>query len=100
MRNLLTHSPVKHRSEMAAGARLVQQVQDLVEAKRRLSEFVERFGKSAPKAVVDEFAEWAAARAAAGNGNGNNVVHLWPCAVLNSNFPIRLTCCQAISDMP
>ncbi len=68
MRNLLAHSPVKHRSEVAAGARLVQQVQDLVEAKRWLSEFVERFGKSVPKAVVDEFAEWAAARAAAGNG--------------------------------
>jgi len=52
MRNLLAYSPVKHRSEVAAGARLVLQAQDLVEAKRRLAEFAERFGKSAPKAVA------------------------------------------------
>lgn len=52
MRNLLAHSPVRHRSEVAASARLVLQAQDLVEAKRRLAEFVERFGKSAPKAVA------------------------------------------------
>ena len=37
---------------MAAGARLVLQAQDLVEAKRRLAEFAERFGKSAAKAVA------------------------------------------------
>ena len=52
MRNLLAHSPAKHRSEVAAGAKRVLQAQDLVEAKRRLAEFAERFGKSAPKAVA------------------------------------------------
>jgi putative transposase len=52
MRNLLAYSPVKHRSEVAAGAKLVLQAQDLVEAKRRLAEFAERFGKSAAKAVA------------------------------------------------
>jgi transposase-like protein len=51
MRNLLSHSPVKFRAEVAAGAKLVLQAPDLAEAKRRLAEFSERFAKTAPKAV-------------------------------------------------
>ena len=37
---------------MAAAVKLVLQAPDLVEAKRRLAEFTERFAKSAPKAVA------------------------------------------------
>ena len=37
---------------MTAAVKLVLQAPDLVEAKRRLMEFTERFAKSAPKAVV------------------------------------------------
>lgn len=51
MRNLLSHSPVKHRAEVAAGAKLVLQAADMTEARRRLGEFSQCFGKSAPKAV-------------------------------------------------
>lgn len=51
LRNMLSHSPVKLRSEVAAHAKLVLHAQDMVEARRQLVEFNERFGKSAPKAV-------------------------------------------------
>lgn len=52
MRNLLGHSPTKVKGEVAALAKLIFQAADMGEARRRLSEFVERFGKSAPKAVA------------------------------------------------
>jgi transposase-like protein len=52
MRNLLGHSPTKVKGEVAAAAKLVFQAADMVEARRRLAEFVEHFGKSAPKAVA------------------------------------------------
>ncbi|MBL0351581.1 MAG: transposase [Dechloromonas sp.] len=42
----------RHRAEVAAAVKLVLQAPDLVEAKRRLAEFTERFAKSAPKAVA------------------------------------------------
>jgi transposase-like protein len=51
LRNMLSHSPVKLRSEVAAHAKLVLHAQDMVEARRQLVEFNERFGKSAPRAV-------------------------------------------------
>ena len=52
MRNLLSFSPVKLRSEVAAQAKLVLHAHDMVEANRQLDVFIERFGKSAPKAVA------------------------------------------------
>lgn len=52
MRNILAHSSVKLRSEVAAAAKLVLQAQDLTEAKRQLAEFRGRFEKLAPKAVL------------------------------------------------
>ena len=51
MRNLLSFSPVKLRAEVAAHAKIVLHAQDMVEAKRQLSAFIEYFGTSAPKAV-------------------------------------------------
>ena len=51
MRNLLSSSPVKLRAEVAAHAKIVLHAQDMVEAKRQLSAFIEHFGTSAPKAV-------------------------------------------------
>ena len=51
MRNLLSFSPVKLRAEVAAHAKIVLHAQDMVEAKRQLSAFIEHFGTSAPKAV-------------------------------------------------
>jgi transposase-like protein len=52
MRNLLSHAPVKIRAEVAAAAKLVLHAPDMAEAKRRLSEFSERFAKTAAKAVA------------------------------------------------
>ena len=52
MRNILGSCQAKHRAEVAVGAKLVFQSADLEEARRRLAEFVERFGKSAAKAVA------------------------------------------------
>jgi len=52
MRNLLGHSPTKIRGGVAAGAKLVLQAADMQEARRRLTEFIEQFDKSAPKAVA------------------------------------------------
>lgn len=52
MRNLLGHSPTKQRGEVAAAAKLILQAADMMEARRRLTEFVEQFDKSAPKAVA------------------------------------------------
>lgn len=52
MRNLLGHSPTKHRGEVAAAAKLILQAADMREARRRLTEFVEKFDKKAPKAVA------------------------------------------------
>ena len=52
MRNILGQCSTRHRAEVAAAVKLVLQAPDLVEAKRRLAECVERFAKSAPKAVA------------------------------------------------
>jgi len=52
MRNLLSHSPVKVRAEVASAARRVLQAADLTEARRQLAEFSERFAKTAAKAVA------------------------------------------------
>jgi len=52
MRNLLGHSPTRLRGEVAAAAKLVFQAADMTEARRRLTEFVEQFDKSAPKVVA------------------------------------------------
>ena len=52
MHNLLSHAPVKVRAEVAAAAKLVLQAPDRAEAERRLTEFSQRFAKTAPKAVA------------------------------------------------
>jgi len=52
MRNLLGHSPTRLRGEVAAAAKRVFQAADMTEARRRLTEFVEQFDKSAPKVVA------------------------------------------------
>jgi transposase-like protein len=52
MRNLLGHSPTKLRGDVAASAKRVLQAADMTEGRRRLTEFVEQFDKSAPKVVV------------------------------------------------
>ena len=51
MRNILGSSSPRIRVEVAQGAKLVLQAADMNEARRRLNEFVERFQKSAPRAV-------------------------------------------------
>ena len=51
MRNILGSSAPRIRAEVAQGAKLVLQAADMNEARRRLNEFVERFQKSAPRAV-------------------------------------------------
>ncbi|GGI82470.1 hypothetical protein GCM10007966_08830 [Legionella impletisoli] len=52
MRNILGSCSLRHRAEIAASAKLILQAPDMKEARRRLDEFVERFQKSAPKAVA------------------------------------------------
>ncbi len=52
MRNLLSHAPVKVRAEVAQAAKLVLQAPDMVEARRKLADFCERFAKTAAKAVA------------------------------------------------
>ena len=52
MRNILGSCSAKIRAEVAAAAKLVFQAADMAEAKRRLAEFVERFEKTAAKAVA------------------------------------------------
>ncbi len=52
MRNILGSCSLRHRSEVAAFAKLVLQAPDMKEARRRLDEFVERFQKTAPKSVA------------------------------------------------
>ena len=52
LRNLLGHSPLKVRAEVAAKAKLIFQSADMAEARRRLSEFIECFAKRAPKAIA------------------------------------------------
>ena len=52
MRNILGACSTRVRAEVAAGAKLVFQAADLAEARRRLADFGERFGKSAAKAVA------------------------------------------------
>lgn len=52
MRNLLSFSPVRLRGEVATHAKLVLHAHDMVEANRQLDVFIEKFGKSAPKAVA------------------------------------------------
>ena len=51
LRSMLSQSPVKLTSEVAAHAKLVLHAQGMVEERRQLAEFIERFGKSAPNAV-------------------------------------------------
>ena len=48
MRNLLGHSPAKLKAEVAIAAKRVFGAAGMTEARRRLAEFVEQFGKSAP----------------------------------------------------
>ena len=52
MRNILGHSSPRIRAEVAQAAKRIFQAADKDEAKRRLSEFVERFEKTAPRAVA------------------------------------------------
>ncbi|NMG17858.1 IS256 family transposase [Aromatoleum bremense] len=52
MRNILGSCSAKIRADVAAAAKLVFQAADMAEAKRRLAEFVERFEKTAAKAVA------------------------------------------------
>ena len=52
MRNILGSCSTKVRADVAAAAKLVFQAADMAEAKRRLAEFVERFEKTAAKAVA------------------------------------------------
>lgn len=52
MRNILGSCSIRHRSEVAAHAKLVLQAPDMKEARRRLSEFIERFQKTASRAVA------------------------------------------------
>lgn len=52
MRNILGSCSVRYRSEVASYAKLVLQAPDMKEARRRLDEFIERFQKTAPKAVA------------------------------------------------
>lgn len=51
MRNILGQCASRHRADVAAAAKLVLQAPDMDEARRRLTEFVERFAKTAPKSV-------------------------------------------------
>ena len=51
MRNILGQCARRHRADVAAAAKLVLQAPDMIEAKRHLAEFVERFAKTAPKSV-------------------------------------------------
>ena len=52
MRNLLGHTPRRHRAEVAAYAKRVFQANDIAEARQHLAAFVAHFEKSAPKAVA------------------------------------------------
>lgn len=52
MRNLLGHSPAKLKAEVAAAAKRVFGAADMAEARRRLTEFVDQFSKSAPKVAA------------------------------------------------
>lgn len=52
MRNILGSSAPRIRAEVAQGAKLVLQAADMDEARRRLHAFIERFQKSAPRAVA------------------------------------------------
>ena len=52
MRNILGSCQTKHRADVASAAKLVFQAADITEARRRLAEFSERFGKSAAKSVA------------------------------------------------
>lgn len=52
LRNVLGHCSRQIRAEVAAAAKLVLQASDRAEAQRRLVEFAEHFGKTAPKAVA------------------------------------------------
>jgi len=52
MRNILGNCSAKIRADVAAAAKLIFQAADMAEAKRRLAEFVERFEKTAAKAVA------------------------------------------------
>lgn len=52
MRNLLGHTPSRHRAAVAAHAKRIFQANDIAEARAQLAAFVTRFAKSAPKTVA------------------------------------------------
>jgi transposase-like protein len=52
MRNILGNCQARHRGEVASAAKLVLQAPDMGEARRRLTDFSERFAKTAGKAVA------------------------------------------------
>ncbi len=52
MRNILGHCHSRNRAEVATAAKRIFQSADLDEARRRLADFVERFGKTAARAVA------------------------------------------------
>ena len=52
MRNLLGHTPSRHRAEVAARAKRIFQVADRTEAEAHLATFVTAFAKTASKAVA------------------------------------------------
>ena len=52
MRNMLGHCPSRERAAVAAAAKLVFGSADVVEARRHRDEFIKRFAKTAPKAVL------------------------------------------------
>lgn len=51
MRNLMSKSSVRQKTEVIEFARRIFAASDMIEARRRLSEFVQRFEKTAPKVV-------------------------------------------------
>ena len=52
MRNMLGHCPSRERAAVAANAKLIFASTDIVDARRHRDEFVQRFTKTAPKAVA------------------------------------------------
>ncbi|EQD54845.1 transposase mutator type, partial [mine drainage metagenome] len=52
LRNLLSHTPSRHRAEVAALAKRIFQAHDSAEARTHLAAFVTRFAKSAPQTVA------------------------------------------------
>ena len=52
MRNLLGHTPSRHRAEVATHAKRIFQAHDIAEARMHRDAFITRFEKSAPKTVA------------------------------------------------